>query len=84
MEIPTALWEMVVSRAWGATWARIGSAVGVLVVLLVLAFVIYSLIWKVWCTQHERGWGGGVQTWGTEAYSMDVGECRKSKSLFSF
>lgn len=79
VKMPTIPRWSVLGR-WGTT-TRVGSIVGIAFVLLLLIFVTYSVWWKVWCLQHERGWGG-EKVWGTKDYGTHLGECRKSKSLF--
>jgi hypothetical protein len=66
-------------RGAGYLW---GSAASV-VILLLLAFVVYSMAFKTWCARHERGWDG-EQTWGQNSFGDDAGKCVQSKSLFSF
>lgn len=81
--MPTTL--QCVLRCWGATSlvTRVYSVVGTFLVLLLLIFVIYSIMWKVWCVQHERGWSG-AKAWGDAPFAQDLGECKQEKSLFSF
>jgi hypothetical protein len=55
---------------------------GGIIILVLLVFVIYSVIFKTWCLQYERAWGG---TWGGDKiFSADRGKCIREKSLFDF
>jgi hypothetical protein len=76
--LTTPRWYASQFRGAGILWGSIVS----LVILLLLAFLVYSMAFKVWCSQHERGWAG-EQTWGQNTFG-DVGKCVKEKSLFSF
>lgn len=82
MRVPT----MIAPRGWGALASMRGAwvIVGIFVLLLLVAFVIYSVAVKEWCAQHERGWDGTQQVWGEKDFSDDIGVCIRSKSLFSF
>jgi hypothetical protein len=66
-------------RGAGGLW---GSVAGV-IILLLLAFVVYSVAFKTWCARHERGWAG-EQTWGENSFGDDAGRCVKEKSWFVF
>jgi hypothetical protein len=66
-------------RGAGILWGSVASVV----ILLLLAFVVYSLVFKTWCARHERGWAG-EQTWGENSFGDDAGKCVKEKSWFVF
>lgn len=55
---------------------RRGIVAGLVLLLLVGAFVIYSAVYKDWCAQHPQ--------WGALAYGEKLGTCVREKSLFSF
>ena len=64
---------------------RTGFAVGIVLLLLVGAFVIYSVAFKEWCDgPHKRGWGGGREAWGQRNYGEPPGDCVQEKSWLSF
>ena len=54
---------------------------GGIIILLLLIFIIYSVIFKTWCLQYERAWGGN---WGDKIFGEDRGQCIREKSLFDF
>ena len=56
---------------------------GFLLILLGLAFVIYSLTIKEWCIVHAYGWGG-ARVWGATEFGTSLGECLKEKSWLDF
>jgi hypothetical protein len=56
---------------------------GIVLILLGLAFVIYSSTIKEWCTLHERGWGG-MRVWGDTEFGSSLGECLREKDWFEF
>lgn len=70
--------RLVVSRP---PWQLITGAV---ILLLVFAAVLYSVVFKRWCDQYERGWNGQQQAWGDTVFGEDTGPCVRNKSVFSF
>lgn len=51
-------------------------AVGVVLLLLVGAFVIYSFALKEWCARRVA--------WGEQVYGEEMGKCVKEKSWLDF
>jgi hypothetical protein len=77
--LTTPHWGASQFRGAGILWGSVASVV----ILLLLAFVVYSFAFKTWCARHERGWAG-EQTWGENSFGDDVGKCVKEKSWFVF
>jgi hypothetical protein len=57
------------------------AAVGILLLLLI-AFAVYSFAFKVWCARYERAWAS--EAWGTKIFGEELGNCVEDKSWLSF
>ena len=54
---------------------------GVVLIILGLAFVIYSFTIKEWCELHAYAW---QNAWGELSFNGTLGECIRQRSIFSF
>ena len=54
---------------------------GLVLIILGLAFVIYSFTVKEWCTLNQNAW---QNNWGDLSFNGSLGECIRQRSVFSF
>ena len=73
----------LVSSIGGLISTRRGAvSAGILLILLGVAFVTYSFVWKDWCAGIQHGWSGG--TWGKTGLGGELGQCIRAKGWFEF